>query len=30
MVGSPELEIDGETADGTRVPIIRAGAWRLT
>lgn len=29
MVGSPELEIDGETADGQRTPIIRAGAWML-
>jgi aminopeptidase len=29
MVGSPELEIDGETADGTRAPIIRSGAWML-
>ncbi|HEX9069657.1 MAG TPA: aminopeptidase [Ktedonobacterales bacterium] len=29
MIGSPELEIDGETADGQLVPIIRNGAWRL-
>jgi aminopeptidase len=29
MVGSPELEIDGETPDGQRTPIIRAGAWML-
>jgi aminopeptidase len=29
MVGSPELEIDGETADGQRMPIIRNGAWLL-
>jgi len=29
MVGSPELEIDGETADGQRTPIIRSGAWML-
>jgi aminopeptidase len=29
MVGSPELEIDGETADGQRTPIIRNGAWML-
>jgi aminopeptidase len=29
MVGSPELEIDGETSDGQRTPIIRNGAWML-
>ena len=29
MVGSPELEIDGETVDGQRTPIIRSGAWAL-
>jgi|GEM_PF-1811578 len=29
MVGSPELEIDGETPDGQRTPIIRAGSWTL-
>jgi aminopeptidase len=29
MVGSPELEIDGETADGQRTQIIRNGAWML-
>jgi aminopeptidase len=29
MVGSSELEIDGETADGQRTPIIRSGAWIL-
>jgi aminopeptidase len=29
MVGSPELEIDGETADGQRTPIIRSGVWML-
>jgi aminopeptidase len=29
MVGSAELEIDGEAADGQRTPIIRAGAWML-
>jgi aminopeptidase len=29
MVGSPELEIDGETMDGQRTPIIRSGAWML-
>jgi aminopeptidase len=29
MVGSPELEIDGETTNGQRTPIIRSGAWVL-
>jgi aminopeptidase len=29
MVGSSELEIDGETSDGQSTPIIRSGAWML-
>lgn len=29
MVGSPELEIDGETADGKREPIFRNGNWAI-
>jgi aminopeptidase len=29
MVGSPELEVDGETAQGQGAPIIRSGAWML-
>jgi aminopeptidase len=29
MVGSPELEVDGVTADGERVPVLRDGVWRL-
>ncbi len=29
MVGSPELEVDGVTASGERVPILRGGAWQL-
>ena len=29
MVGSPELEVTGVTHDGTRVPVMREGAWRL-
>ena len=29
MVGSPELEVDGETANGQRVPILRNGTWML-
>lgn len=27
MIGSAETEIDGLTADGTRVPVFRAGEW---
>jgi aminopeptidase len=30
MVGSPELEIDGLTEDGERVPILRDERWQLT
>jgi aminopeptidase len=29
MVGSSELDIDGETKDGRRVPVLRAGKWIL-
>jgi aminopeptidase len=29
MIGSPELEVDGVTADGERVPVLRDGAWQL-
>jgi aminopeptidase len=29
MIGSPELEVDGVTADGERVPILRAGDWQV-
>jgi aminopeptidase len=29
MIGSPELEVDGVTASGERVPILRDGAWQL-
>jgi aminopeptidase len=29
MIGSPELEVDGVTADGQRVPILRGGDWQL-
>jgi len=29
MIGSPELDVDGITADGTVVPLLRAGAWQL-
>jgi aminopeptidase len=27
MVGSPELDIDGETTSGARQPILRGGKW---
>ena len=29
MIGSPEIEVDGVTAAGDRVPLMRAGAWQL-
>jgi aminopeptidase len=29
MIGSPELEVDGLTAEGSRVPILRGGDWQL-
>jgi aminopeptidase len=29
MIGSAELDIDGETADGTREPIFRKGNWAI-
>jgi aminopeptidase len=29
MVGSPELEVDGVTKDGERVPVLRGGDWQL-
>ena len=29
MIGSPELEIDGITADGGRVPVLRGGDWQI-
>src|SRR4051812_17011122 len=27
MIGSSELEVDGVTQDGTRVPVLRGGDW---
>lgn len=29
MVGSPEVEVDGLTAAGERVPLLRHGVWRI-
>ena len=29
MIGSPELEVDGVTAAGEAVPLLRGGAWQL-
>ncbi|MCO7175511.1 aminopeptidase [Sporolactobacillus kofuensis] len=30
MVGSAELDIDGVTSDGVRVPVFRKGAWAFS
>ena len=29
MIGSDELEVDGVTADGEHVPLLRGGIWQL-
>jgi aminopeptidase len=29
MIGSPELDVTGVTADGDRVPVLRDGEWRI-
>ena len=29
MIGSPELEVDGVTADGDKVPVLRDGTWQI-
>ena len=29
MIGSPELEVDGITAAGEPVPVLRGGAWQI-
>ena len=29
MIGSPELEVDGVTAGGDRVPVLRNGDWQI-
>jgi aminopeptidase len=29
MIGGDEVDVDGVTAEGERVPVMRAGAWQL-
>jgi aminopeptidase len=29
MIGRPDMEVDGITTDGERVPILREGAWQI-
>jgi len=29
MIGAPELEVDGVTASGERVPVLRGGDWQI-
>jgi aminopeptidase len=29
MIGSPELDVDGLTADGEAMPLLRGGAWQV-
>jgi aminopeptidase len=29
MVGGPEVDVTGVTADGRRVPVLRGGAWQV-
>jgi aminopeptidase len=29
MIGSPELEVDGIAADGSRTPLLRQGDWQV-
>jgi aminopeptidase len=30
MIGGPEVDVDGVTADGTTVPLLRENTWQLT
>jgi aminopeptidase len=29
MIGSDDVEVDGETSDGERVPVLRGGVWQI-
>jgi len=29
MIGSPQVDVDGITGDGTTVPVLREGAWQI-
>jgi leucyl aminopeptidase (aminopeptidase T) len=29
MIGSPDLDVDGITAAGERVPVLRQGVWQV-
>jgi aminopeptidase len=29
MIGSPEVEVDGVTREGDRVPVLRSGSWQI-
>jgi aminopeptidase len=29
MIGGNDVDVDGVEADGTRVPVLRGGAWQI-
>jgi leucyl aminopeptidase (aminopeptidase T) len=29
MIGSNDVDVDGITADGERVPVLRGGDWQI-
>jgi len=29
MIGSPQVDVDGITTDGDRVPVLRGGSWQI-
>ena len=29
MIGSNEVDVDGLTRDGERVPVLRGGSWQI-